>query len=92
MQGVELDPDVDGVAPSEPRITQYDLVHLVTYLRLLDADTDGADWREVTQIVLHFDPEQDVEYARRAFQSHLARAKWMTKIGYRLLLRVPNYN
>jgi hypothetical protein len=25
--------------------------------------------------------------ARRAFESHLSRAKWMTEHGYRLLLR-----
>ena len=29
------------------RIAGYDQEHLVTYLRLLDADAEGADWREV---------------------------------------------
>ena len=33
-------------------------------LRLLDADEEGADWREVARIVLHI--------ARQAFESHLA--------------------
>jgi hypothetical protein len=28
-------------------LTGYDQEHLVTYLRLLDADAEGADWREV---------------------------------------------
>jgi hypothetical protein len=28
---------------------------IVTYLRLLDANVDGADWREVSRIVLHID-------------------------------------
>ncbi len=37
--------------------------------------------------VLHIDPDQDVGRARRAFDSHLARAKWMTRHGYRHLLR-----
>ena len=40
-------------------------------LRLLDADEEGADWREVARIVLHI--------ARQAFESHLACAKWMTR-------------
>jgi len=38
---------------------------LVTYLRLLDADAEGADWREVTRVVLHLDPEQESDRARR---------------------------
>jgi hypothetical protein len=38
---------VADVAPIEPFLTGYDMDHLVTYLRLLDADADGADWREV---------------------------------------------
>ena len=57
------------------------------YLRLLDADAAGADWREVARIVLHLDPDDESDRARRAFDSHLSRAKWMTKQGYRLLLR-----
>jgi hypothetical protein len=60
---------------------------MITYLRFLDADADGADWREVTQIVLHIDPAQEPDRAREAFDSHLARAKWMTEHGYRQLLR-----
>jgi hypothetical protein len=68
-------------------LTVYDEQHMITYLRLLDADADGADWREVTQIVLHIDPAQEPDRAREAFDSHLARAKWMTEHGYRQLLR-----
>ena len=82
-----LDPDVAEMAPSAPSLTAYDQEHLVTYLRLLDADAEDADWREVARIVLHIDPERDPERARHAFDSHLARAKWMTAHGYRHLLR-----
>ena len=42
-----LDPDVADTAPSGSVLTGYDQEHLVTYLRLLDADAEGADWREV---------------------------------------------
>jgi hypothetical protein len=57
------------------------------YLRLLDADADGADWREVARIVLNLHVEKDPERARQVWESHLARAKWMTTNGYRHLLR-----
>ncbi len=82
----ELDPDVEDEAPSGPDITLYDEQHFVTYLRLLDADTEGADWKEVARIVLHRDPVGDRARTKRCWKSHLARAKWMTKKGYRRLL------
>jgi hypothetical protein len=53
---LELDPDVDDEAPDSPDITVYDEAHFVTYLRLLDAERDGAHWTEVARIVLHRDP------------------------------------
>jgi hypothetical protein len=78
---------VADVAPVEPFLTGYDMDHLVTYLRLLDADADGADWREVARIVLNLDVEKDPDRTKRVWESHLARAKWMTEIGYRHLLQ-----
>jgi hypothetical protein len=42
-------------------------------------------WREVARIVLHIDPDREAERARQAFDSHLARAKWMSRYGYRHL-------
>jgi hypothetical protein len=87
MQKIPLDPDADDVAPADACLTPYDHKHAITYLRLLDADAEGADWREVTQIVLHIDPEREPVRARQAYESHLARGKWMSKVGYRHLLR-----
>jgi hypothetical protein len=55
-------------------------------VRPLDANADGADWREVSRIVLHIDAEREPDRARRAFDNHLARAKWMTEVGYRQLV------
>jgi hypothetical protein len=81
-----LDPPVADQAPDSDILTGYDHEHLVTYLRLLDADAEGADWAEVARIVLHIDPSREPERARRAWESHLARARWMTKHGYRHLL------
>ncbi|KUM25205.1 hypothetical protein AU467_04285 [Mesorhizobium loti] len=83
----ELDPDVDDEAPTGfDLITPYDEVHYVTYLRLLDGEKDGADWTEVARIVLHRDPATDEKRTRRCWESHLARAHWMTKHGYRQIL------
>ena len=88
MQKPPLDPDVADTAPSNSVLTPYDEEHIITYLRLLDADAEGADWREVARVVLHLDPQHEPDRARRAFDSHLWRAKWMTEEhGYRLLLR-----
>ena len=68
-----LNPDVADLAPSDPARTAYDQQHAVTYMRLLDADAEGADWREVARIVLRIDPEREADRARQAFESHLAR-------------------
>jgi hypothetical protein len=56
MQKPPLDPDVADTAPSDPVLTVYDEEHVITYLRLLDADAQGADWRDVARVVLHLDP------------------------------------
>ena len=80
-------PLVADTARTDPVLTPYDHEHRITYLRLLDADNEGANWREVSRIVLRIDAEQEPERARQAYQTHLTRAKWMSRYGYRLLLR-----
>ena len=80
-------PYIADEASAGHKLTPYDKQHAVTYLRLLDAAKEGADWREVSRIVLEIDPDQDAERAQRAFESHLARARWLSRYGYRLLLR-----
>ena len=87
MQKPPLNPYVADIAPSDSVLTVYDEEHVITYLRLLDADAVGADWRDVARIVLHIDPQDQSDRARRAFDSHLSRAKWMAEHGYRHLLR-----
>jgi hypothetical protein len=72
--------------PLTERVNAYDEKHLVTYLRLLDADAEGADWREVVMIVFGLDPAREPERAKIVHESHLARARWMTESGYRHLL------
>ena len=77
----------DDNAPGEPHVTPYDERHLKTYLRLLDAAEEGADWREVVQIIFGLDPKIEPERARNVHDSHLARARWMSRTGYRDLVR-----
>ena len=81
MRKPPLDPDVADAAPTDQILTVYDEQHVVTYMRLLQAESEGADWMEVARIVLHMDPERERDRARRAYQSHLARAKWLTEQG-----------
>ena len=64
MQKPPLNPDVADMAPTEFVLTVYDEEHIITYLRLLDADAEGADWREVARLVLHIDPELEPDRAR----------------------------
>lgn len=81
MKKPELDPDVADAAPTHSALTPYDEQHVVTYARLLQAESEGADWREVARIVLHIDPEREPDRARNAYLSHLERAKWVSQQG-----------
>jgi hypothetical protein len=81
MKNPPLDPDVADAAPTEQILTTYDQQHVVTYTRLLQAESEGADWREVARIVLLIDPEREPDRARNAYLSHLQRAKWVTEQG-----------
>ena len=81
MKKPSRDPNVADAAPTDPVLTVYDEEHIITYLRMLDADKEGADWREVARVVLHMDPERESGRARNAYQSHVARAKWVTEQG-----------
>lgn len=73
--------------PESSTLTDYDRTHMKLYLRLMDAATEGADWREVVTVLFGLDPAREPERARRVHDSHLARAHWMTTHGYRLLVR-----
>jgi hypothetical protein len=72
--------------PLTDRVNAYDEQHLAIYLRLLMADEEGADWREVVRVLFGLDPAQDPRRAKIVHESHLARARWMTATGYRHLL------
>lgn len=79
--------DIADRAPSEPEVTDYDRAHLKLYLRLLDADSASAAWDEIARLLLNIDPDQDRDRARLRYETHLARARWMTDQGYLDLLK-----
>ena len=72
--------------PDSRELTDYDHEHMKLYMRVLDAASDGADWREAVAVIFEIDPSTDPERARRVHDSHLARARWMAEHGYRHLL------
>lgn len=72
--------------PQGDQLTNYDREHARLYMRLLDSVADGADWREATEVLFGIDTAAQPERARRVYEAHLARARWMTHTGYRHLL------
>ncbi|RRH95420.1 DUF2285 domain-containing protein [Mesorhizobium tamadayense] len=77
----------DDTAPTGDGLTDYDRSHVKLYMRLFDADADGADWHEVVKVLFGIDPAMEPQRARHVHDTHLARARWMTRTGYRHLLR-----
>jgi hypothetical protein len=76
-------------APTGDAITDYDRRHLITYLMLLDAVKAGIDPAECAREILQIDPVAEPERARRSYDSHLARARWISQSGHRQLLDDP---
>jgi len=76
----------DDIAPTSDELTDYDRAHVRLYTRLLDAMTDDAAWQEIVAILFGMDPTREPDRSRRVFDSHLARARWMSETGFRLLL------
>jgi predicted secreted protein len=79
-------PAFDDRPPFSDKITDYDERHFVTYLRLLDAAAEGADWREAVQIIFGLSAADEPNRSQMVHDTHLERARWMTAHGYRQLL------
>lgn len=76
---------LNDTAPEATELTEYDLAHAPIYLRLLDAERAGASWGQAAETILGLDVKADPARARRVYDSHLARARWMQEQGYRQL-------
>ncbi len=84
-------PGFSDAPPTSETITDYDRCHLATYLRLLDAEADGAELQEIARLIFGIDAHKDPERAERVHASHLARARWMTAHGYEALIRSSHH-
>lgn len=73
--------------PAGDRVTVYDRDHLKLYMRLLDANAEGASLQEIARTLFGIDAVAEPERARRVHDSYLSRARWMADHGYRHLLR-----
>jgi hypothetical protein len=82
-----MSPSFLDAPPDAPTVTDYDRAHAALYLRLLDAEASGADWKDVVAHLFGLDPLAGPERAQRIHAAHLARARWMSAQGYRDLLR-----
>lgn len=82
---------LSDLAPSGERLTDYDREQAALYIRMLDAETAGSPWEEVSRRLLRVDPDQDRDRARLRFETHLARARWMRDVGYRQLAVQPTH-
>ena len=77
---------ISDLAPQSDDLTDYDHTHMTLYLRLFDAAESGASLQEISQILFGIDADKEPTRARKMYDSHLARARWMTEHGYRKLL------
>jgi hypothetical protein len=50
---------------------------------------DGVEssWRITAQLVSALNPAADLDRTQLVYDAHLARARWMMHVGYRLLLK-----
>ena len=85
-------PEIADEVPWSDHVTEYDDRHDTIYLRLLDAEAEGASKEDMARQILGIDPAREPERARKAPESHLARARWMTEVGYRELVRCDQPN
>ena len=86
MPDQEPGPAVADEVPWSERLTEYDDRHVETYARLIEADNEGMAKDEIARRILGIDPDAEPARARKAVKSHMARARWMGKVGYLLLV------
>ena len=82
-------PGAVDVPPDGDQLTAFDRAHLTVYLRLLDAEPAKIEWRISALDILGVDPSEETANARRIFDAFCARARWMTRVGYRLMTAEP---
>ena len=87
-----LDAPVADEPPASDQLTDYDALHVIHYVILLDAERDQVAWQDVAREALLIDPAKDPVRARQTYETHLARAKWMANSGWKQMLRASDSN
>jgi hypothetical protein len=72
---------IEQIASDSSSFLDYDRRNLLTYAELLDADAAGVDWKDGSLAILGINPRVDGDAARRCWESHLTRARWITGNG-----------
>ena len=76
-------PAVANEVPWSYGVTERDNRHDETYIRVLEADEEGLGKDQMAGVILSIDTDTEPDWARRAVESYLACARWMTEVGYR---------
>jgi hypothetical protein len=58
-------------------------MHFILYIKLLDALADGMENDEMCTGILQIDPTTSRMEAHDILASHIKRAQWMSKAGFR---------
>jgi len=76
----------EDIPPGGALLTAYDLAHLSVYIALLDAEkASDRSWHEAVATLFGIEAAREPGRARQVYEAHLARARWMTQMGYRQL-------
>jgi hypothetical protein len=81
--GSKLPLGLKRVAPVANVVTEYDRKHFKQYVALLDALASGVDEDTMCRDILHLDPTTESIQAKETLKSHVERAQWMCRIGFR---------
>lgn len=92
--GNQTTPYADTLDLPSDQATDYDMTNMLAYARILDVDAgrstlDGKGWREGVRIILGRDPDVDEASAKRCWDAHLARARWIVGDGLGYMIGTP---
>jgi len=85
MQVAEKTPPLADSVPCSDNLTAYDRAHFTIYMKLLTATDDEASVEEMAKDIFGIDPALEPARAQKMVHSHVKRANWILKSGYKEL-------
>ena len=79
-------PRLKSTPPISDMITDYDREHFTTYFIILDCAAVRAPWNHAAKQLRDQGMPRDRRKAKAVHDAHLARARWMTEEGWKLLM------